>query len=55
MSVDRVIDQLKGEFAQGSYNLLSKNCKHFANAFLSKLIGEKHLYQIILKMTFLVI
>ncbi len=38
--IDRVIDELKSSFPGSAYNLLNKNCNHFANAFTTRLINK---------------
>jgi len=36
----RALDELKGEFLPNSYNMLTKNCNHFANAFSQSLLSK---------------
>jgi hypothetical protein len=38
--VDRAIDDLKASFHGSSYNLLTKNCNHFSNALVFKLLNK---------------
>lgn len=39
--VKRVLDELKQEFAPDKYNLIKKNCNHFANALAYSLLNKK--------------
>lgn len=36
-----VISDLRNEFSPGAYNLITKNCNHFANALVYSLIGKQ--------------
>jgi hypothetical protein len=36
--IDRVLDELRPEFKGSDYNLLTKNCNHFAEAFVKRLL-----------------
>lgn len=37
---ERILDELKEEFPGNSYNILTKNCNHFANALIMKLFNK---------------
>jgi deubiquitinase DESI2 len=37
---DRILDDLKAEFLGNSYNLLTRNCNHFANALVMQLLNK---------------
>mmetsp|Transcript_5001 Transcript_5001/g.7641 ORF Transcript_5001/g.7641 Transcript_5001/m.7641 type:complete len:232 (+) Transcript_5001:92-787(+) len=37
---DGILDELRSQFAGNSYNVLTKNCNHFAEAFVLKLLNK---------------
>lgn len=38
MALDKILDELKPQFPGDSYNILSKNCNHFSDAFVYSLL-----------------
>ena len=38
--IDRIVDSLKDDFPEGSYNVVLRNCNHFSEAFCAILLPE---------------
>ncbi|CAM9869243.1 unnamed protein product, partial [Heterosigma akashiwo] len=38
--ISRALDNLKGDFGPNAYNILTKNCNHFSDAFCQELLNR---------------
>jgi len=38
--LDSIIDELRAEFNSSAYNILTKNCNHFADALVQRLLNK---------------
>mmetsp|Transcript_13495 Transcript_13495/g.22163 ORF Transcript_13495/g.22163 Transcript_13495/m.22163 type:complete len:214 (-) Transcript_13495:103-744(-) len=41
MALDKILDTLKPQFSEDSYNLVSKNCNHFSDAFVFAMLNVR--------------
>ena len=39
--LDSIIDELRTEFSSSAYNILTKNCNHFADALVRRLVNKQ--------------
>jgi len=38
--IDKILDELRTDFTGSAYNILTRNCNHFADAFLRKILNK---------------